>query len=365
MPANPFKFGTVVDGDFFTNREEEIASLNSFLRSSNHLILSSPRRYGKTSLVSKVVRETSRPAIFLDLQLITSREDLAAQLLKRIYRLYPMEKMRQYILSFRIIPTVTINPVTGETDVSFFPDAQSNAPLEDVIELLEKVSTPRKKLIVVLDEFQEIIRIHEGLDKTLRSLMQHQKMINYVFLGSRESLIRDIFQKKNSPFYHFGQLMLLNKIPESRFREFLEAKFRITSPAFQKIASEILLFTEMHPYYTQQLAFTIWEILNTRGYDQEVMGMAIRQIIQNHDHDYERIWNTFNMTDMKVLIGITTSRQKPYSAGFSRFVGEGRHSAVQGSINRLSAAGILVKTESGYQLDDPFFRQWIHMKREQ
>ena len=52
---NPFKFGSIVKDDFFTDRRVELQYIKSMLNSENHLILISPRRFGKTSLVVKAV----------------------------------------------------------------------------------------------------------------------------------------------------------------------------------------------------------------------------------------------------------------------------------------------------------------------
>ena len=79
--------------------------------------------------------------------------------------------------------------------------------------LLEKSTNNKKRLIVVFDEFQEIQSIQKGFDKQLRSIMQQQKGLNYILLGSQESMMEEIFEKKKSPFYHFGQLIRLQKIP--------------------------------------------------------------------------------------------------------------------------------------------------------
>lgn len=119
MQKNPFKFGSIVSEPFFTNRVKEIEQVVSVLNSENHLVLISPRRYGKSSLVFKVVSELKRPLIALDLQIVTSTSDLAALLLRRIYREFPMERVRQYVKNFRMIPTISINPVSNEVDISF------------------------------------------------------------------------------------------------------------------------------------------------------------------------------------------------------------------------------------------------------
>jgi hypothetical protein len=149
---------------------------------------------------------------------IISEDDFASQLLKRVYRIFPMQKLKGYIKSFRLIPSVILNPVTGEAEISFMPGSRDLTPLEDVLNLIEKLGKEDKKIIVVLDEFQDIFRINAGLDRMLRSVIQNHKNINYVFMGSSESMIREIFEKKNSPFYRFGTLFTLGKIPEEKFR---------------------------------------------------------------------------------------------------------------------------------------------------
>ena len=203
MKTNPFKFGTVVDGTYFTDREDELEKISSYINSENHLILISPRRFGKTSLIRKIVNESEGIYIFLDMQIVLSAEDFASQLLKRVYRIYPVQKLKSFIKSFRLIPVVNINPVTGEPEISFKPGSKELSPLEDVLNLIEKLGTDKKKIIMVLDEFQDIYRIDRGLDRFLRSVMQNHRHINYIFMGSSESMIREIFEKKRFPVLPF------------------------------------------------------------------------------------------------------------------------------------------------------------------
>jgi AAA+ ATPase superfamily predicted ATPase len=171
---NPFKFGTIVEGDFFTDRVEETAVLLQKLDSENHIVLISPRRFGKSSLVQKVLSQVDRPQIRIDLQYVMSVDDLAAQLLKAIFKIYPMEKVRHAMTHFRIAPTLSMNAVTGAMEVSFQPTANASVLLEDAMAVLEKVTTAENRFIVVLDEFQEVVKIQKGLDRQLRSLMQRQ-----------------------------------------------------------------------------------------------------------------------------------------------------------------------------------------------
>ena len=364
MKKNPFKFGSVVEGHYFTNRLTEIQKVKSILKSKNHLIIISPRRFGKTSLISKVINETSRPYVLLDLQLVTNVEDFAAQLLKRIYRVYPFEKLKQLVKKFRIVPNISLNPVNNEVEILFQPMSPGSVLIEDVLNLMERVSDKKKELIVVFDEFQEIKNIGKELDRQFRSTIQHHQNINYVFLGSQESLMREIFEKKKSPFYHFGYLLPLDKIPSQEFLEFLSTGFKPVTDKHVETAKGILAITKSHPYYTQQLAFNVWELLNNKNKLENPVEDAAGEVIRHHDMDYERLWNTLNRTDMKNLIGMSLSEITPLSLEFSKKYFTGASSTAFSSLKRLMQNGFVIKTESGYEIDDPFFKSWIKERRE-
>ena len=107
---NPFKFGTIVDGEYFTDRVAEQEKVREILASENHLILISPRRFGKTSLVQKVTKGLSRPVFQLNLQLVTGTADFAARLLWIMLQQYPMERLEYLITHFHFIPTISTNP---------------------------------------------------------------------------------------------------------------------------------------------------------------------------------------------------------------------------------------------------------------
>jgi AAA+ ATPase superfamily predicted ATPase len=363
MKVNPFKFGTVVDGVHFTDREDEQAAIGSYLKSENHLIIISPRRFGKTSLIRKVLNDSDRQFLYLDMQLVISEDDFASQLLKRIYNIFPMQKLKGYIKSFRLIPSVILNPVTGEMEITFNPGSRDLAPLEDVLNLIEKLGKADDKIIVVLDEFQDIFRINSGLDRMLRSVIQNHKNINYVFMGSSESMIREIFEKRESPFYRFGTVFTLGKISEEKFRLFLEYNFSGLVNETMNISETILKITRSHPFYTQQLAFMVWELLNRNGYTADIVETAADEIVTGHDNDFELLWNTLNRTNMVVLAGMSSGDISPLTDEFSRLYGTGAASTVFSALQRMVRKGMIIKEGSAYYIDDPFFRRWIKYRR--
>ena len=364
---NPFKFGTIVDGEYFTDRVAEQEKVREILASENHLILISSRRFGKTSLVQKVTKGLSRPVFQLNLQLVTDTADFAAQLLRIVLQQYPMERLKHLITHFRFIPTISTNPMTDGIEVSFQPSMDGFILLEDVFTLIDKLGmkNPHKKPIVVQNEFQEIRTLDKNLDKKLRSILQTYNHANYIFLGSQESMMQEIFEKKKSPFYHFGYLMKLGKIPQDNFYEFLKNGFLLLGEDMdaETIGRSILSFTNCHPYYTQQLAYQTWNNWKQNGYSDTLVETAITELTHVHDMDYERLWSTFNKTDKKVLIGLTMQMGTPSSLPFLQAVGIDSPSTAFSSLKRLGQQGYVIRNE-GYELDDPFFRRWIEVKRE-
>ena len=349
---NPFKFGVLVDNEFFTDRVNELREVQQTLNSENHLIIISPRRFGKSSLVAKAVKASERPCISLNMQNMLSIDDFASKLLRGLFRLFPMERIKHLMTHFRVVPMVSTNPVTNGVEVSFQPVVNSMVLLEDAMALIEKVSTEEKRLVVVLDEFQEILNIRKGLDKQLRSIMQEQEHLNYILLGSQESMMTEIFERKKSPFYHFGKLMHLDKIPYEDFKEYIYTRLPLKEQdRLQGIVKEILAFTSLHPYYTQQLSSQVWDMMTYDNLVDGVVGEAVSKIVCTHDLDFERLWLNFNRTDRSIMMSLSKNanplqnRQIATSTSFS-------------GIKRLMKNGYVIRVND-YEIEDPFFKEWI------
>ncbi|MDR3296782.1 MAG: ATP-binding protein [Prevotellaceae bacterium] len=352
---NPFKFGSVVEDANFTDREQECIAARQLLDSLNHWVLISPRRFGKTSLVKKVVYGLNRPVIYLDMQLVTDTTDFASQLLKHVLKIDRWEKLKRWISAFRVAPTISFNAASDGMDVTFAPAANGSiATLEDVLSLVEKIGASGPRPIVVFDEFQEIKNLHPNMDKQLRAMMQHHQHVSYVLLGSKESMMRDIFERKKSPFYHFGSLMQLKKIPRSDFLSFLETRLSQVAPGCRTLCELLLDVTDCHPYYTQQLAFYCWEWLKHNPYLPQLLNKVMEDQTSSYSHIYDQFWNTLNKTDQKVLIALATG-------GHPQAISAPQSTAYS-SLRRLQQQGFVVRNE-GYEIDDPFFKRWIELRR--
>lgn len=350
---NPFKFGSIVEGPYFTDRSRERAFLRQVLDSPNHAVLISPRRYGKSSLVVETLRDVKRDVIAVNMQAVTSSTKLAEALYRKFFTLHPLEKARHFLSELRIVPTVSFNPVSGAPEVSFVPDSDRQVILEDAFNVLEN-SGGKKRLIVVFDEFPEILQLEKGLDKILRSIMQEHKNINYILMGSQEEMMKKIFLRKKSPFYHFGVPIHLDKIPAPDFRDYIVQRLPSTLQEESRchIADDILAFTDCHPYYTQQLAFQVWFELQQAGNVSGIVETAISHIVQSHDFDYSRLWESMNKTNRMVLMKLIDEDTPPMENS------EIPASTIFSALKRLVSSGILIKNGK-YRYDDPFFKKWV------
>ena len=353
---NPFKFGTIVEGEYFTDRTEELESIKQLLNSDNHLILISPRRFGKSSLVKRAVTQVARPCISLNLQMVVSVEGLAAMILKEVFKLHPWEKLKHLLSSFRVVPTISTTPSGEAIDITFQATTDATVLIEDALQLVEKVSEKGESMVVVFDEFQELMGLDKGIDKRLRAIIQNQRHVNYIFLGSQESMMTEIFERKRSPFYRFGVLMHLDRIPHSNCSQYISERLSDNFVSKVNVVEQILATTRCHPYYTQQLAALVWDMLTYKKMNEaEVVDQAITTLVRTHDFDFERIWLNFNKTDRSILMGLVNSVQLANNRRLPT-------STMYSSVKRLMQSGYVIKLDT-FEIEDPFFARWIRQRQ--
>ena len=114
---------------------------------------------------------------------------------------------------------------------------------------------------------------------------------------------------------------------------------------------DILSFTNLHPYYTQQLSAQVWELVSYENLKEGVVAEAINKIVRTHDLDFERLWMNFNRTDRSIMLNLSDginpmqNRNIATSTSFS-------------AIKRLMKAGYVIRVND-YEIEDPFFKEWI------
>ena len=360
---NPFKFGAIVTGEYFTDRLKEIKEITSDIKSGQHIILMSSRRYGKSSLINKVIKKMGIKSFRIDMELIADEIDFTNYYVRKALSLSTFAKIKFFLKKFRIQPSIQIQPVTNEVSISFNPEERNvSAILADSLELPEIIArNVRKRIVIVFDEFQEVRRISSELERKMRGIFQHHQNVTYIFIGSQESMIREIFQNRKNPFYKFGRHITLDKIPELELESFVKERFMSQDINADKIVEDILIFTNYHPFYTQQLCHQIYILANDmKALTKEIVESAIEQIIIQHHADYLRWWDSLTNTERKVIIGIASGDKNPTSNGFIRKYGIRSSSSSGSVVSKLIASGILLRNKNKeLSIEDPFWKEWI------
>lgn len=366
MRENPFRYGQVVTGEYFTNREDEIKEISEEIVSGQSIILISPRRYGKTSLVINTISKIKYLFIKIDMHLITDEIDLGNTLIRKLFSLSKFEKIKHFLKNLRIQPAIQFDTKSNEVSVVFNPGEKNGAIyLEDALEMSQHIAKSlKKRIVVIFDEFQEIRRISENLEKKMRSIFQYHKDVSYIFIGSQEHMIRDIFENKNNPFYKFGKQILLREMKIDKIKKFVIDRFASKGIDASTVVDSILEITNSHPYYTQQLCHEIFIINDNKMIHKDSIEKAIHNILSNHNFDYQEWWRQLDNTERKIMIGICNGMQNPTSGEFISAFGIKSTSTAGSAVKRLIEKGILIKSRGDlYLIEDPFWMRWIVLNR--
>ena len=369
--TNPFTIGLVESGDEFCNRTREIKDLLQQGRNGNKVVLFSPRRYGKSSLVMLVQKKLAREGfatVYADLFPVNSKEALTTRLASAFFKgLGRGADPRSFLakakgLFGRLRPAIsmTAEGVSFSVDV----DSRTKSPLllDDLMEGIGRyVEKNKVRASVVLDEFQEITDLPESkeIEGILRSHIQSQRRVSYFFVGSRRRVLQDMFGMKNRPFYKSAFLYPLEKIMEGKFVPFIEGRFRKTGKKCPEgFASEIYGRVDGYPYYVQKLASLVWDATD-HEVTQEIVYSCTSSLIRMETPDFEAYWSGLTLGQRSFLKAIASlPTANPYSKDYLEKFGlslGGTQKALRGLIER----DLVEKGEIGYALTDPVMREWL------
>ena len=238
---NPFVYGEVVPAGAFVDRQDELKRLAADLVAGQKVFLISPRRYGKSSLISRALASAARGGL-LTVEVTVSSYSSYLSFLEGYARAVLAAETRwsKAVSWLRDAIGATRPEIRLETDphglagvaVSFpavrtARDVARLAP--EVFALPARLADARhRRVVVALDEFQAIGSFNGGsVEEALRAAVQHQRQVGYVFAGSEPSLMEAMLGPRR-PFYKAGPVMRLQKIPAEPFASFIEQRFAKT-----------------------------------------------------------------------------------------------------------------------------------------
>lgn len=269
MIKNPFVFGKAAEGENFTDRAEDAKRLNANLTHGINTILISPRRWGKTSLVKKVISgidDSQIKPIFIDVFQCKSEYDFyhaftSAIIKQTSSKLDEWIEMAKTFLS-GISPKFSFgsDPI-NDFSISFDWNSRDGSE-DEILQLPEKIAKKKKiQIVICIDEFQQIAAFADSVlfQRKLRSVWQHQQNVTYCMFGSKKHLLENIFNDKSMPFYKFGDMVFLKKIPADEWVKFICDKFHQTGKTITVGQAKMICeVTENVSSYVQHLAWLVW-----------------------------------------------------------------------------------------------------------
>lgn len=263
-----FVYGMSVEGENFTDRVKETKRLKMDFENGINVILVSPRRIGKSSIVRKVMKEITHPKIktvFMDIYDCKSEYDFynrfASEVLKQTATKSEqvIENIKKFLV--RLTPKIAFTPEPmSEYSFSLGITPQNYKP-EEILQLPELIGKAQDVHIVVcIDEFQQVGEMPDSLtiQKRLRGVWQHQRNVSYCLFGSKKHLMTKLFQHRKMPFFQFGEMMYLDKIPTTDWVTFICSRFESQGKQISEdLAQRICETVEGNSSYVQQLAWNV------------------------------------------------------------------------------------------------------------
>ncbi|HRF93403.1 MAG TPA: ATP-binding protein [Bacteroides graminisolvens] len=376
MESKPFIFGVATSGDNFTDREKETARLLSNFQHGVNTVLISPRRWGKTSLVQKVCRLTQSDKlkiVYLDIFSCRSDGDFynafAAAVLKQTSSKWDEWVENAKLFLSRISPRISLGPdPMSDFSISLELNPKSD-DIDEILQLPEKIAQKKGiNIVVCIDEFQQIAEFKDSktFQKRLRSVWQLQKSVSYCLFGSKMHLMNELFEKRNLPFYKFGDAVYLPKISTSDWVEYICGRFEATGKHISKeLAEKICRTVDNHSSYVQQLAWLVWIQTKEVATDQNFED-AFQDIVDQNTPLFEKQTESLTTYQMNFLRAIVNGVHKEFTTQEVLQKYQLGSSANVSTVKRALIKKELIETEKQQVIiPDPVMRIWLKREFEQ
>jgi len=366
-----FVYGKIVSDNNFTDREKEVKSLLLNFENRTNTILISPRRWGKTSLVSKVAELAAKDNkqlrfCFIDLYNLRSEEAFYEQFALEVLKAgsSKIEELTAMAFKFigRLVPKIILGDIPGnEVSLALDWDEVKKNP-DDILNLPETISRDKKfRFVICIDEFQNIAGFDDQLafQKKLRSHWQKHSKTSYCLYGSKRHMMMDVFTSVNMPFYKFGDIMFLEKISGEDWLPFLLKRFKDTGKEIRTdAADEIITLADCHPYYVQQLAQQAW-LRTKRICNIEIVEESHESLILQMSLLFQTITDGLSNTQVNFLKALICDEKQLSSADTLRKYRLGSSANISRIRDALIFKEIIEVQMKEYVFLDPVYKFWL------
>jgi len=381
---NPFRIHGLVDGDYFSNRVDELKRMKKVLTESGaKLLVFGPRRMGKTSTILIAVNAVNKNgghAFLADLSTASTAVDMGNRILAEAAKIIG-RKWENFIgdLVSRLNVTVSLtpDPITGislpSIDFNLRGDDRGKQmqTLGNILDALNDTAKDRKiTLGIALDEFQEI---HKFGGKTaewdLRSSIQQHSHIGYILAGSRQHLIQRMVDRKGA-LYKLLDKLSFGPINPDRFSQWIDSRMAIAGLEVPAVGKSIVQLAGPRTRDIVQVARRSFDrMVSKEGLSIATIEKAFEDIVdEEHDLLYE-CWISLTAHQQNVLRAVAAAKKGLTTRETLTKFTLGSSGTVINTVNGLIKAGHLIrldayslkrpKTHTGYDFDSPFFKRWV------
>ena len=361
----------------FVDRVVELDRLVGDLAAAQKVFLISPRRYGKSSLIRRAlvtmdrrgaltvnvtVSSFSSYVAFLEgyaraLTVADTKWGQARTWLREVIRSTRAEVRYSHDVAPLGAPTVSFPGVRSEGDISRLA--------QEVFALPGRLADARRsRVVVALDEFQAIGSFNGGsVEHTMRTAVQYQRTVGYVFAGSEQSLIEHMLGPRR-PFYKAGPVMRLDKIPAEEFAAFIEARFNRTGIRPEpRLGAAIVELAGNLPYDVQRLAHETWDEVRAGGRRRATLDdlhQALRHLLTEQQMMFEELWQRLTLAQRGVLRAVVLQEGRELlSADVRQRHRLGGPSTVQAALAALLRNDLISRENDRYVVVDSLLREWV------
>lgn len=372
---NPFYITGIIPEPYFCDREKETAWMIRTLENKAHILLTSPRRMGKTQLVRHVFEQPSIRdncyTFYTDIYPTTSLHELVLFLSKEIYSvLVPKGKaaIDKFLAGLHSLAgSFGYDPInsTPTFDIKLGDIHSPELTLDEIFGYLEQADKP---CVFAIDEFQQITHYPEkNVEAILRTHIQKMNNCLFIYAGSNRHILENMFNSAAKPFYNSAEQIYLDSIPKSLYTDFAEKQF---ARANRKIAPEAASLAydlfEGHTYYVHNVlhnAFTY--IDDNKVVDEDDIRKTLSDILEEKGHTFASLMNQLNYQQKETLIAIA---KEGNASGVTSTAFVKKHllkspSSVQYAIGSLLKRQLLTYQNVGrnkvYSIPDCFLGMWI------
>ncbi|MFN2569478.1 MAG: ATP-binding protein [Candidatus Dormibacteria bacterium] len=369
--ANPFQFGRAVAGERFTDREGPLRVISSCMREGQNVILMSPRRYGKTSLLKVAVEAMTAGggrAAMVDLQLCADRRMVAEELRRALLPLSEgwihrrLDEWRKMVT--RHVPYLVIGLEHDGYSTTFRPMGREydwGDAIASLIGLMAELGTRREPIALVIDEFQKVTSIDRDLAGLFKGIVDRTQGLSLVFSGSRRHLMEDLFSDEGAPLKGTGMTVALDLIPRADMVSFLMQR---AAGAGKMLAEDVagLIYDSAHGVPNTVQLFAFWAFQEgRRRVDTAAVHRGINLAVDAVAPELASTYLELSSVQQRLVLALAAAGAvaHPFEGRFVAEVGVDQAASVQKALRRLEQAEIAWPTPAGWQLVNAAFERWL------